>query len=75
MNMNRPRKGWIKTIRTALCMTPSQLGERMGISRSTVYQLQRAEEEYSISFRSMKKAAEAMECEFVYWFVPRKSDD
>jgi len=64
---------WIKYIRQALNMSPSQLAERMNIAPSSLHQLERQEAQDKISLQSLKKAAEAMDCDFIYAFVPRVS--
>jgi DNA-binding transcriptional regulator YiaG len=39
----KPKEGWVRTIRTALGMSGSQLGERMGFSRNRISVLERKE--------------------------------
>lgn len=70
----RPRDGWIKTIREALKMTAEQLGNRMGVSRGRIVQLEKAEVEDAVTLRSLREAASAMECELVYAIVPKGDD-
>lgn len=69
----RPRAGWIKTVRDALCMSVEQLGKRLGLSRSRITQLENAEIHDAVTLRSLKEAANAMGCEFVYAIVPRNN--
>ncbi|MGH1467378.1 MAG: mobile mystery protein A [Bdellovibrionales bacterium] len=64
---------WIQYIRQALGMSPKQLAERMAIAESSLYQLERQESLDKASIKSLKKAAEAMGCEFVYAIVPKTS--
>ena len=56
---------WIKYLRRALNMSPTQLAKRMNIATSSLHQLERQEALDKISLQSLKKAAEAMDCEFI----------
>lgn len=67
----RPRSGWVKTIRIALSMSIDQLANRLGLSRARVAQLENAEINDAVTLRTLREAAGAMECEFVYAFIPK----
>jgi len=69
----RPRKGWIRTIRKALGMTIAQLANRLGLDPSRVVKVETAELTDSITLKTLRKIANAMECELVYAVVPKKS--
>lgn len=66
------REGWIQYMRTALGLTLSELGKLAGVSTASVAQAERREVEGQVSLTTLKKMAEAMECELVYAFVPKK---
>ncbi len=68
----RPSKGWIHTIRTALGMTAQQLANRIGVHRTRIVQLERAELDDAVSLRSLRAAAKELGCELVYALVPQK---
>jgi predicted DNA-binding mobile mystery protein A len=68
-----PRSGWIKEIRKALGMRNSQLAKRIGQSITTTVAFQRNEERGAITLNSLRKAAEALNCDVVYALVPRES--
>lgn len=68
-----PRRGWIKSIREALGMSAADLGERMGITRQSVLTLEESESDGKAGMDSLKRAAEAMDCSFVYAFLPNSS--
>ncbi|HEY1580450.1 MAG TPA: mobile mystery protein A [Terracidiphilus sp.] len=68
-----PVKGWIKAIREALGMTADQLARRLGVKQSAVIQLEQSEAKGSIELATLRRAAAALDCEFVYAFVPKKS--
>ena len=61
--------GWIKTVRKAIGMTVSQLATRLGVTQPRITKMESNEDNLKLS--TMKKAAEAMNCEFVYYFKPR----
>lgn len=65
-----PREGWIRTVRKALGMSGAQLGRRMGVTRARIAQAEKSEIDGGMTLRSMKDAASAMGCRFVYAFVP-----
>ncbi|HUF08748.1 MAG TPA: mobile mystery protein A [Rhodothermales bacterium] len=67
----RPKGGWIKTIRGALGMTMKQLGRRVGVSQPMVSQYERAETEDSITLGTLRKVADSLGCDLVYGLVPR----
>lgn len=61
--------GWIKTVREAIGMTVSQLANRLGVTQPRITKMESNEDNLKLS--TMKKAAEAMNCEFVYYFKPK----
>ena len=68
----RPPRGWARAIRDAFGMTAGQLGARMGVTQPTVQKLERSEQEDTIQLGSLRRLAEALDCELVYAFVPRE---
>jgi len=68
---NRPRAGWVKTLRTVLSMSAEQLANRLGLTRSRIIQLEKAEVHDAITLRTLRETANALECEFVYALVPK----
>ena len=66
------REGWIKFMRNALGMTINDLAKLLSLSRIRVAQAERGEAEGKITIATLKKMAEAMDCEFIYSFVPKK---
>lgn len=83
--LNKPSKGWIRTIREALGMTAEQLGRRMlpaqnrkkakngepGISGNSVLVLERNEAKGSITLDTLERAADALDCTLVYALIPK----
>ncbi len=70
----RPRGGWVKTLREALNMTAEQLANRLNLSRARIVQLENAEIHDAITVRSLKEAANALECEFIYAIIPKDNN-
>ena len=68
-NIVSQSSGWIKTVREAIGMTVSQLAARLGVTQPRITKMESNEDNLKLS--TMKKAAEAMNCEFVYYFKPR----
>lgn len=71
----RPHKGWVRAIRDAIGMSSAELGRRMGVGQQRVSKLERNEQQDTIRLETLRRAAEALECELVYFLVPRKTLD
>lgn len=69
-----PNEGWIRAIRSALGMTLEQLAEKIGVSHATLHEYEKREAKGTITLASLRKTAEALNCDFVHAFVPRKGD-
>lgn len=68
----RPPRGWTRAIREALGMTTAELGQRMGLTQSRVSQIERSEELGSIRLDTLERAAQALNCQVRYVFVPNE---
>lgn len=69
----RPRVGWVRSIRKALGMTTEQLANRLGLHGGRIVQLEHAEVQDAVTLRTLRAAAEVMDCELVYAIVPKHS--
>ena len=67
----RPPKGWIHAMRQALGVSSGELARRLGTSRQLPLQLEKGEAEDRITLRSLRAAANALDCDLVYALVPR----
>ena len=67
----RPQKGWIRAIREAMGVSGGELGRILGSSRQLPLQLEKAEADDRITLKSLRKAADALECDLVYALVPK----
>lgn len=66
-----PRLGWVRAVRDALGMSTRQLAARMGVAQATVVQLERSEASSTIQLATLRRAADALDCDLVYALVPR----
>jgi predicted DNA-binding mobile mystery protein A len=71
----RPERGWIRAIREAIGMTTGQFAKRLGVSQPRVAALERAEANEAVTLKSLRQAAEALDCVLVYALVPKASLD
>ncbi len=70
-----PRRGWIREIRDALGMSSTELAGRLGISQSTVSELEHSEVHDSIKLGSLRRVADALDCDLFYFLAPRSTLD
>ena len=61
-DLTSPKGGWIRAIRDALGMSSRQLASRLGVSQSRVTPLERAEAHGGATLKTLKEAAEALDC-------------
>lgn len=65
-----PATGWLKAVRTALGMSAQQLGEKLSITRQGVQDIEKREKDGSVTIKSLREAANALDMKLVYGFVP-----
>lgn len=68
--LSRPQTGWVKTIRETLGMNTRQLGERCGVTSERIIRIESDETQGRTTIATLEKLAKAMNCKFVYGFVP-----
>lgn len=66
-----PPTGWIKAVRLALGMSLQQLANRISITKQSVQEMEKREKEGSITVKSLRETARALDMELVYGFVPK----
>lgn len=66
-----PKKGWIRSVRNALGLSEQHLASLMGLAQPNIHQLELSEQKQTITLASLQKAAESMDCDLVYMFVPK----
>ena len=68
-----PVKGWIRAVREVLGMSGTQLAQRLKVSQPRIPKLEQDELSGAVTLKTMRQAAEALDCVFVYAIVPRTS--
>lgn len=68
-----PPRGWIRAIREALGMSGVQFSARLGIRPQSVEALEKSEATGAIQLKTLRRAAEALDCKLVYALVPNAS--
>lgn len=68
-----PPKGWVRAVRDALGMSGVQLARRLRVQPSSVAALEASEESGAIQLKTLRRAAEALDCTLVYALVPKDS--
>ncbi|MBN4076949.1 helix-turn-helix domain-containing protein [Mariprofundus ferrooxydans] len=71
--MIHPPAGWIRHKRDKLGITGSQLASKIGVSKQRISALEKAELSGAASLKSMRQAASALGCDFVYALIPKHS--
>lgn len=66
-----PPTGWTKAIRLALGMSLQQLASRLSMTKQSAQELEMREKDGTISIKSLNAAAQALDMELVYGFVPK----
>ncbi len=67
-----PRGGWVREIRRAIGMTTLQLAKRMEVTPSTVSALEKSEAGGAVTLKSLRRAADALDCELFHVLIPRR---
>ena len=70
-----PPKGWVRAIRDALGMSGVQYARRLRVRPPSVAALEASEENGTIQLKTLRRAAEALDCTLVYALVPNDSLD
>jgi len=72
-HVQRPVKGWFRSVREALGMSGKQFAGRLGVSPPRITALEKSEQSGAATIKTMRQAAEALDCVFVYAVIPRES--
>ena len=68
-----PPKGWVRAIRDSLGMTGVQFARRLGIRPQSVEAVEKSEANGSIQLKTLRRAAEVLDCTLVYALIPNTS--
>lgn len=67
-----PNGGWIYAIRKAIKMSLRQLGNRLGITAQGAKKLETREQEGTITLNDLRAAAQVLDMQLIYGFVPKQ---
>jgi predicted DNA-binding mobile mystery protein A len=67
-----PTTGWIRALRRSLGLTAAAFGRRLKVKQQSADELEISEKAGTITLASLRRAAAALDADFVYAIVPRK---
>jgi predicted DNA-binding mobile mystery protein A len=68
-----PSTGWIKALRQSLGLTAGAFARQLKVKRQTAEELEESEKSGTITLASLRRAAAALDADFVYAIVPRRN--
>jgi predicted DNA-binding mobile mystery protein A len=71
--LRAPPRGWVRAVRDALGMSGVQFARRLGVRPQSVEALEASEASGAIQLKTLRRAAEALDCSLVYAIVPNDS--
>ena len=72
-NIAAPNRGWIRAIRDVIGMTGEQLANRLNVNKQRVSRIEHDEKLGKVKIETLRNVAQALDCVFVYSFVPKSS--
>jgi len=66
-----PPQGWLRIVREALGLSLRAVGEKINAAPQTVHAFERREAAGTLTMANLRKAAGAMDCELIYFLVPK----
>ena len=67
--------GWVRAIREALGMSEYELAARAGVTQQRINQIQAAEADGSVQLSTLRRVADALDCDLVCYLAPRLTLD
>jgi predicted DNA-binding mobile mystery protein A len=67
-----PSRGWLRAVREALGMTQRSVGAAMGIKQQGYRLVEGREARGAVTIDTLRRAADALDCELVYFLVPKQ---
>ena len=71
LELPNPPTGWIRAIRLAFGMSLQQLANKLTITKQSVQEMEKREMEGTITLKSLRETARALDMELVYGLVPK----
>jgi predicted DNA-binding mobile mystery protein A len=66
----RPSEGWLRAMRQATGISVREIAEYMQFTPKMVFQMERSEQQNTITLGRLNDMARAMQCDLVYGVVP-----
>jgi len=67
------QKSWLRAARQAKNLKGVDMARRLGVSPARISMMEGDELRGAVTIKMMQKAAQAMDCEFVYAVIPKKA--
>jgi predicted DNA-binding mobile mystery protein A len=67
----RPVRGWLRAARVSIGLSQGRVAKKLGVTRQGFGQMEEGENRGTISLGALQRAAEAMDCELVYFLIPK----
>ena len=67
------QKSWLRSARKAQNLKGIELAKRMAVSPARISMMERDEAHGALTLKMMQKAAQALDCEFVYAVIPKSA--
>jgi predicted DNA-binding mobile mystery protein A len=71
--ISTPAGGWLRAVRQALGLAQAAVAQKAGITQQAYAQFERGEANGTLSLGNLQRTAGAMECDLVYFLIPRPS--
>ena len=68
----RPSRGWLRAVREALGLSQNAVASRLDITRTAWAKLEHLEAREGISLGTLRRAADALDCDLTYGLTPRE---
>jgi transcriptional regulator with XRE-family HTH domain len=65
-------RSWLRTMRQTLRVPAEEFARRLGVKQREIFRLEKSEEDSRIELGTLRRAAEALDCELVYALTPRQ---
>ena len=66
----RPPLGWLRAVRESLGMPRDEVARRLGVTKQSVADIERAEANGTIGLDTLRRVAETLDCVVLYAIVP-----
>ena len=67
------QKSWLRAYRLSQGLKGIEMAKRMGVSPARISMMESDEARGAVTLKMMQKAAQALDCEFVYAVIPKKA--